>query len=133
MTAQDELSDVYAEYMADFERCAPFIQRAIDRAGGAFDLDYVREQVGTGQAQLFPAQNSAVITRIEHNPSGKSFVLCWLAGGVNSEILELEKQISTWALSRGCTQVKIIGRRGFVKSLPGYSESATIVVKELKS
>ena len=115
----------------EFERCAPFLQRAIDRANGEFDLDHVRDEVISGEAQLHSRPNSAAVTRIETTASGKKFVLCWLAGGNMQEVQELENSIEKWGRSIGCTQIKIIGRKGFIRSLPGYHEQATILAKEL--
>ncbi|MCZ4270889.1 hypothetical protein [Maritalea porphyrae] len=122
---------VWDAYLEEFERCVPFIQRAVDRVGGEFTIDHVRHEIMSNQAQLHSRESSAVVTRIETTPSGKTFVLCWLAGGIEPEILDLEKSIEQWGKSLGCTQIKIIGRAGFLRTLPGYSEQARILAKEL--
>ena len=122
---------VLDEYLKEFERCSPFLRRAVDRVNGEFSLDYVRTQILNNQAQLHSRENSAVVTRIETMPSGKKFVLCWLAGGNQSEIQDLEKSIAHWGKSIGCSQIKIIGRSGFLRALDGYSEQARILAKEL--
>jgi hypothetical protein len=117
---------------AQWERCAPFIDRAVERADGAFDLEYVKTKVFTNQAQLWPGQNSAVVTRLETHPSGLLTCLLWLAGGDDlSELKALEKAISAWAKAMGCERMEIIGRRGWLKALDDYREGSTVLVRNL--
>lgn len=122
-----------AEWVAaQWERCAPFIERAVERAEGSFDLAHVRGKVFSGEAQLWPGLNSAVVTRIETHPSGLKSCLLWLAGGDDLEELKrLEMAIAAWAESLGCTRMEIIGRRGWLKALDGYREGSTVLVRDL--
>lgn len=117
---------------AEWQRCAPFIQRAVERTDGAFDIEYVREGVLSGDAQLWPGQNSAVVTRIETHPSGLKACLLWLAGGDDlAELKKLETAISAWAKRMGCERMEIIGRRGWLKALSDYREGSTVLVRDL--
>lgn len=114
-------------------RCEPFIQRAVDRANGSFDINHAWSEIMRGNAQFWPGERSAVITKIEVHPSGIKSVLGWLTGGEDlEEIAALEARISTWAKNTmGCTRAEIIGRRGWMRALDGYRENATLLVKDL--
>lgn len=119
-------------WLADeWVRCEPFIQRAVDRAEGCFDIEHVWGQIANGNAQLWPGESSAVVTRIEQHPSGVLSLLGWLAGGEVEEVKMLAKRAETWAKGKGCSRVEIIGRRGWLRAMEGYREACTVLVKEL--
>lgn len=115
----------------EWVRCEPFIQRAVDRSEGCFDIEHVWGQIANGNAQLWPGDASAVVTRIEQHPSGIKSLLGWLAGGEMEEVKALALRAEQWAKSHGCTRVEIVGRRGWLRSMPGYREAFTVLVKEL--
>jgi hypothetical protein len=109
----------------------PFIERAVKRADGCFDIDHVWAEIEAGKAQLWPGVHGAIVTRIEVHPSGKKVVLFWLAGGDDlKEMASQEQAIEKWAKGMGCTGSEIIGRRGWLKALPGYREASTLLTKD---
>jgi hypothetical protein len=114
-----------------FQRCSPWLQGALDRSHGTHELKHVWEALAKGSAQLWPLPNSAVVTAIEHYPTGITALRYWLAGGDLNEILGSEQLIESWAKERGCTRVVINGRRGWLKALKGYHELHTAVAKEI--
>lgn len=114
-------------------RCKPFIQRAVDRSEGAFDIEHVWSEIAANRSQFWPGANCAVVTRIETHPSGIKSVLGWLAGGDDlDELKSIEARISVWAKEHmGCDRFEIIGRRGWLRTLDGYREGSTMLVKDL--
>jgi hypothetical protein len=118
--------------ISNWARCEGYLQRAVDRAEGAFDLDHVWREVVKGDAQFWPGENTACVTRIEEYPSGIKAVLGWVAGGDDlDELKDIEARISVWAKGMGCDRFEIIGRRGWLRALDGYREGSTLLIKDL--
>ena len=119
--------------MGEFDRCAPFIQRAVDRTEGLFEIQHVRDDVMNGNAQLWPAPNAALVTRIEFYPTGIRACNEWLAGGDMDELLKLEPIIAEWAKTKiGCDRIYLAGRKGWARVLTDYKASHTVLRKDLK-
>jgi hypothetical protein len=115
---------------SEFERCTPWLQAAIDRDIGAFNIDDVWDYISTGRAQLWPSKDSAVVTAIEYFPR-KTVLRYWLCGGELKDCLKLEPTIEAWAKSAGAEVCIIGGRDGWLKALSGYRKVYTSMVKEL--
>jgi hypothetical protein len=109
----------------------PHIQRAVDRAGGCFDINHVWSEIATGKAQLWPGDGSAIVTKIETHPSGLKSLLIWLAGGELEEVFRLTDKAEAWAKSMGCTRGEYIGREGFARGRPEYRKICSVFVKEI--
>jgi hypothetical protein len=114
----------------EFVRCMPWIQDALDRDIGTHDIDDVWAAIEHEAAQLWPYKNSAIVTTVESYPKGKA-LRWWLVGGDLDELLDAEIEISKWAEEQGCDLIFAGGRRGWVRTLPGYSEAYTVVFKKL--
>jgi hypothetical protein len=117
---------------SEFERCAPFLQRAIDRTDGLYTIEHVWKEIESGTAQFWPLPNSVMITKIETYPTGVKICNEWLAGGKLEDIVLCEQHVSEWAKRMGCDRICIAGRRGWLRKLPGYEVSHTILRKDLR-
>lgn len=122
--------DERAWLRAQFERCAPWLQAALDRDAGTHALEDVWELIESGVAQLWPTPNGAIVTVVEAYPKAK-VLRFWLAGGTLRELQKSEPTIRAWAKDQGCTLVLIGGRRGWLKALPDYRELCTAMVREI--
>lgn len=116
---------------AEWARCAPILQRAIDRNGDTFDADFVWREIAEGRAQMWPAPNSGVISSIRTAPSGLRFLESWLAAGDLHEIVELKPRIEAFGRSQGCTRSIISGRAGWGGAFPDYKTTSILLTKEL--
>lgn len=112
-----------------FDRCAPWIQAALDRDIGTHELDDVWQAIATGKAQLWARPNSAVVTALEYHPR-KVVLRYWLCGGELEDCLKSEPAIENWAKSAGAKTVVIGGRRGWLKALRGYREAGAYMTKD---
>ena len=112
-----------------FERCTPWIQAALDRDIGAFNIDDVWEYIATGKAQLWALPESVVITALEHFPR-KTVLRYWLCGGDLEDCLKAEANIEAWAKRAGAVCAVIGGRRGWVRALKGYRETCVFMTKD---
>ncbi len=115
---------------AEFERCSPYIQKALDRDIGTHELPDIWELIADGRAQLWSLPNSAVVTVIEYFPR-KTVLRYWLCGGKLEECLGVQDRIEDWARSAGATDVVIGGRDGWLKALTGFSKNAILMTKVL--
>ncbi len=114
---------------AQFERCSPWLQEALDRDIGAFELEDVWQYISDGKAQLWVGPNSAVVTALEYFPR-KVVLRYWLCGGTLEDRELLETAIEAWAKEAGATTAIIGGRKGWLKALSGYREACTFMVKD---
>jgi hypothetical protein len=55
----------------------------------------------------------------------------WLAGGDMAELTtEMLPQVEAWAKANGCTRMEIVGRKGWKRVLPEYSEPPQTVLQK---
>lgn len=117
---------------AEWERCAPLLAPALERAYGTHDLEDVWSLVQAGAAQFWPGEGSAMVTELFVFPKRKALNF-WLIGGVLPEILAMRPHIEAWGLAQGCTLFTGAGRAGFGRAMRehGYRTAWTAVVKEI--
>ncbi len=117
----------------DFERLAPQIARALDRAWG-YALDDVRTAVESGKMQLWPGQESAIITQILDLSLGRELYF-FLAAGDMDEVQRLYKIVIAWGRSKGCKHALFVGRRGWERSFltkeEGWKAEQVVYEKEI--
>ena len=102
------------EHREEFERLAPTIARALDHAWG-YTLDDVRDAVEVGTMQLWPGQQSAIVTQIIERPRGRELFF-FLAAGNMEEVKRLYHIVIAWGRSKECTHTTFVGRKGWEKS-----------------
>lgn len=115
---------------SEFERCAVWIQAALDRDIGGFDLEDVWQLIATDRAQLWPLKQSAIVTVLEFFPR-KTVLRYWLCGGELKECIVAQAAIGQWAKSAGATDAIIGGRKGWLRVLPGFKENCVFMTKAL--
>ena len=115
----------------EFDRCAPWLQAALDRDIGAFELEDVWRYITEGKAQFWPLEKSAVVTALEYWPR-KIVLRYWLCGGELEDCLKIESTIEAWAKKAGATCGIIGGRKGWLKALSGYRNAYTFMVKDFQ-
>lgn len=116
----------------EWERCAPWIQAALDR-DGTHELEDVLALVMADEAQFWPGERSAVITEVLCLPKVKSLHV-WLAGGEMDELLEqMLPVIEDFAKRAGCNRFSVAGRDGWERAMrnKGFTPAWRVVAKEL--
>lgn len=125
--------------LAEFVRCAPYIQAALDRDIGTHELSDVWDCIVEGKAQLWPKPNSAIVTVLQYFPR-KTVLRYWLCGGETEgakakialkESVTATKDIEAWAKEAGATLASIGGRDGWLRVLPGFEKNAVFMTKVL--
>jgi hypothetical protein len=110
-------------------RYGGLVDRVLRRFPGPSALE-VFEKVGRGDAQLFDATGSVIVTELLKEQDG---LVCkiWLAAGELEPLLTRHEDICAWARSIGCSRMRISGRRGWIKFLPSYRETAVVMEMSL--
>lgn len=115
---------------SEFDRCAKWLQDALEYNGGHQDINDVWQGLVDGSYSLIAGKQCAIV--IEPSTAGRKKVMnFFLAGGDLEELQALEKTISAKCKADGFDLVLIVGRRGWVKRLDGYKETAVIMEKVL--
>lgn len=83
---------------------------------------------------LYPGARSVIfVHEVIYEGTGERVIEVGPAAGDLEEIAALLPAMEKWAADHGCTQVHLVGRRGWVRALAqhGYEEYATVVRKVL--
>lgn len=122
--------------MSEWDRCAPWIQQALDEFGGSqfYVLEDIRNYILEGEAVFWPGEHSAVVTQFVEFPRAKGLNF-WLAGGERDgrgldELKRMHDNICAWGKLNGCTLSYITGRPGWARAL-GYKPAWTSMSMEL--
>lgn len=117
----------------EFQRCAKYLEAALEYSGGTHGIEDIAEGVRDNRYQFWPAPNSAAITEIIVHPRLRE-LYCFLAGGDLDELKLMRPYIEAWAKRHGCARVKFAGRRGWERTFlkdEGYAPRWFVVSKEL--
>lgn len=118
---------------AEWHRCRPWIEAALEYAGGTHTIEDVEAGIGAGRYQFWAGENAAIVTEIITYPRLKALHY-WLIGGSLKELKDMERRISRWAKEElGCSRATGIGRKGFERAFQGegYRFAWTCIVREL--
>ena len=112
----------------------PFLKRILLKVDFYYTVEYIKESLLRAEMQLWTSLDgtqikSICITQIQIHPKYK-FLRIVLQAGQLASVGHL-KQIEQWGKSQGCTKVKLTGRRGWKRVLPGYKETLIKLEKEL--
>lgn len=115
------------------EQARPFIEAALEYAGGTHNFDDVVAGLVSGEMQLWATDTAAVVTEIQTYPRLK---VChfFLAGGDMARLAHFQRVIAEWAKSQGCARITLAGRRGWERTFlkgEGYAPTLTTLSKEL--
>jgi hypothetical protein len=119
----DSLWDEFAHHIYRMERM------------GFLGADELREELKLSKKQLWGVQDDTgkvagvCITRV----CGKCCEIYAAAGTQTKrgQILALYQHIEQWARDIGCTRMRVIGRKGWMRMLSGYLETGIILEKDL--
>lgn len=116
--------------MTEWERCAPWLQAALDQASGDYTLADVLDLVRKGEAQFWAGEQSAIVSQVDDHPRNRVLTL-WLGGGDLRELSNhLIPKAEAYGREVGCTRSRIIGRQGWARALASDGYQAAAVVSE---
>lgn len=115
-----------------FERCWPWLEAALDAYPvRTHNKEHLLEELKAGSAQLWPTENSCCVTELKTYKTGIQAIGFWLAGGSMNECLATYRKVEKHARENGVHVLTIVGREGWLRTLPGFKKAATIMLKEL--
>jgi hypothetical protein len=117
----------------DLERLRHHVVAALEYSGGTHGIEDIAEGLETGRFQLWPAENSVIVTEIIVYPRLKNLHF-FLAGGDLDEIQLMRPLIEQWGKNMGCTRVSLAGRKGWAKTFlkdEGYTPKWFVLSKDL--
>lgn len=122
--------------MLTLEQARPYIEAALEHAGGTHNFNDISQGVAEGRYQFWPGPNSAVISEIIEYPRFRALHF-FLAGGNAAELEVMIPEIEKWGKERGCTRATFTGRKGWERSFPtrpgfDYRPHAVSFTKELR-
>lgn len=120
-----------------WERVKGHIKTVIDRSSD-HTLESVRADLESGDFQLWgyftddlTECRMVTVTQLTRFGSGRIWCELVFCSGENMEAwLPFLSQIEVWAQTHGCDGMRIIGRKGWGRILPGYKEAAVLLRKE---
>jgi hypothetical protein len=117
----------------DLQRLRHHVEAALEYSGGTHGIEDIAEGLKTGRFQLWPADNSVIVTEIIVYPRLKNLHF-FLAGGDLDELRLMRPLIESWGKSMGCTRVSLAGREGWAKTFlrdEGYKPKWFVLSKDL--
>ena len=109
----------------------PFLQKGLD-AGSDYVIDDILSGLECAEMQLWTAQDNGQIKAAMVTTLQDEHCLLLVAGG--SEVqswMQWLPVVEQWAKGCGVKEMRIYGRRGWLKVLPGFRERTTEMVKPL--
>ena len=113
------------------------IEQALSKGDGGHSSDDVKTACKSGEAQLWcgvgPAGLEMVaVTEIRKQPRIKTMRV-WLLAGSDAPgwIVDRLSAIEEWARNAGCSRLDMLGRKGWLRRLPGWSHSHVVMSKEI--
>jgi len=109
------------------------IEKALAHGGDTHTWDDVRHGLIEGKFQIFWNDFGACITEIVDAPK-KRYLNCFVVAGQLPEVMDLQKDVDTFALVHGCSYIMTSARMGWQKVLPDYGWKATrmVFIKEVE-
>lgn len=118
----------------DFDRFEKEIAAALKYAGGV-SMEQVWEDIESGELQLWPGNNSVIITTMFKRADERQVLHFFLAAGTQEEIKRTYPIVMAWGIERGCTLATFTGRKGwersFLTKLDGWKPTLVTFEKEL--
>jgi len=113
---------------ADIEQYREVIGRAI-ALSGTHSFEDVQQGIERGEFQLWPGNESAVVTQVQDYPQKRALCV-FAAGGTLAELATMWPLIREWAKQQGCKNAFLVGRAGWARSFlraEGWTPSALVM------
>lgn len=119
------------DFEAQWDRCADWLQAALNAGQELLTLDDVKQRVCSGQYQFWPAQDSAAITQVI---DGHELNIP-LAGGKMETLRDAISVIEEFGVRMGCSKMTVVGRLGWARSFltkeAGFEPVAMVFCKRI--
>lgn len=97
-----------------FQKVEQILEPALEY-DNTYNIEDVADCISNGTMQLWPTDNSAVVTQVQIFPRMKVLHI-FLAGGNLEELETLTPHIQKFAEDMGCRKITLTGRRGWSRT-----------------
>lgn len=97
-----------------FQKVEQILEPALEY-DNTYNIEDVADCISNGTMQLWPTDNSAVVTQVQNFPRMKVLHI-FLAGGNLEELETLTPHIQKFAEDMGCRKITLTGRRGWSRT-----------------
>src|SRR5262245_19509859 len=135
-TSDCELICIAPDRVAEFLPYArPYLERAAQRSSEA-SVAAIEGSLLAGGALLWLVWGqerlaAIVVTQLVDTAAGRVCVIVSCAGAAMGRWLSLLERIERYAAEEGCVAVRIYGRKGWARLLPGYTVARFILERRL--
>ena len=124
----DRQSQSQQEWEIQWERCKPWIEKAVKHQDG-YTIDDIEDKIRQGIFYLWPGKESAMITEFVAFPQflGLNLIFC---GGDYKELEEMLKSIEHFAKNAGVKRLYGGGRKGWIRKLKNLGFEQEYLIKK---
>jgi len=97
-----------------FQKVQKILEPALEY-DNTYNIQDVADCISDGSMQLWPTNNSAVVTQVQNFPRMKVLHI-FLAGGNLDELETLTPHIQKFAEDMGCRKITLTGRKGWSRT-----------------
>jgi hypothetical protein len=97
-----------------FQKAQKILEPALEY-DNTYNIQDVADCIADGSMQLWPTNNSAVVTQVQNFPRMKVLHI-FLAGGNLDELETLTPHIQKFAEDMGCRKITLTGRKGWSRT-----------------
>jgi len=115
--------------VTELQRCKGWIESALEYGGGTHIYEDIVTAIVEGKMQLWPAENSCLVTEITKYPR-KKVLHVFLGGGNLNEIKGMQSDVIAWAKAQECESLTMSGRKGWSKALADIGWKSQLVLLE---
>lgn len=126
----DRQSQAQPEWVVQWERCKPWIEKAVKHQDG-YTIDDIEDKIRQGIFHLWPGKKSAMITEFVVFPQYRALNLLF-CGGKYEELAEMLPYIEDFARRAQVKRLYGGGRKGWLRKLKGLGfEPEYLIRKDL--
>tara|TARA_R110000824_G_scaffold123440_1_gene281280 strand:- start:202 stop:591 length:390 start_codon:yes stop_codon:yes gene_type:complete len=119
-------------FAESWQRSKPFLADALGPSG-SHSVEDVLEEVKEGSAVFYPVKNGAAVFKLGEYPQKRVLVI-WLYGGEMASNIEGVLEAAEFhARELDCTELMIVGRRGWERVLKphGFVHQGVVLTKDV--
>lgn len=120
--------------VVEWARCKPWIEAALEHSPGLETIEDVERNIERGFYTFWPAENCAVITRVDDYPEARAMMAVHGGGDLQELLTIVIPQLEDFAACNGFDYFGGEGRKGWARALEsrGYELAFITMLKSLR-